>query len=80
MASEFEVTITVRTNVPAPPEFDGVDAINEAMGYGLRDLVKSGEYNLIDVGVVRITVDDPEPVIEDDDEPEPEPEPTNPTL
>lgn len=69
MASEFEVSITLRTNIPKPkdaPEFNGLDAINLAMEQGgLIGLLKAGEYNLMGTSVEMLVVEDD---YEDDDE------------
>lgn len=80
MSADYEVTITVKTNVPVMAEdMTGLDAINVAMDYGLSRMLKDGEYKLVGVTVERVAIQDTDDDVENeyqdnDVEPEPEPE------
>lgn len=67
MSADYEVTITVKTNVPVMAEdMTGLDAINVAMDYGLSRMLKDGEYKLVGVTVERVAIQDTDDDVEDE--------------
>lgn len=69
MSADYEVTITVKTNVPVTKDnMTGLEAIVEAMDYGLTQFLVSGEYKLVSTGVEMVVSQDQDDDGEDEDE------------